>query len=110
MATFYFDQSDTAPSMIDTLYDGNGAVVNLTGATITFTMTDRFGTVVINGAAAAIVGAGTNGTVQYDWQSTDLAKPSWYRGRWTVTFSGGKVESFPNADGIYTLLIIVTPR
>jgi hypothetical protein len=110
MATFYFAQSDTAPSLTDTLYDGNGAVVDITGASVTFTMTDRFGAVVINAAAATIVGGGTAGTVQYAWQANDLLKPGWYRGRFVVTFSGGKIETFPNSDGSYTLLIVVTPK
>jgi hypothetical protein len=110
LATFYFGQSDTSPVLQDTLLDSSGAAVDLTGATVKFTMTDRFGVVVINAAAATIVGPPTGGVVSYTWQTADLANPGFYRGKWTVTFSGGGVESFPNADGSGTFLIVVTPK
>ena len=110
MATFYFGQNDTSPTLTDTLFDANGNAVDLTGATVHFTMTDRFGVVVINAATASIVAPATNGNVSYTWQSGDLANAGTYRARWIVTFAGGAIESFPNADGPNTLLIVITPK
>ena len=110
MATFYFGQNDTGPALTDTLYDANGNVVDLSGATVHFTMTDRFGVVVINAAAATIVAPTTGGVVSYAWQSADLAVAGTFRAKWVVTFSGGGVESFPNADGSSTLLVVITPK
>lgn len=108
MATFYFGQGDDAPVLTDTLYDSTGAVVNLTGSTVKFTMTDRFGVVIINAANATEGGA--NGVVTYTWAAGDLANSGIFYGKWVVTFSGGLIESFPNADGPSRLLIVVTPK
>ena len=110
MATFYFGQNDTGPALTDTLYDSNGNVVDLTGATVKFTMTDRFGVVVINAAAATVNSPATGGSVSYTWQAADLANAGTFRARWVVTFANGEVESFPNADGSSTLLVVITPK
>ncbi len=94
----YAKENDTGSSFQKTLEDENGAAVDVTGATVRFTMTSALdGTVKISEAAATIDDA-VNGLVSYTWAAGDLDTPGDYFGEFEVTFSGGDVQTFPN-DG-----------
>lgn len=79
--------------------------MNITGATVRFVMAPRRGGSDVVNAAATIVNA-ANGQVSYTWQAADTATTGAFCGQWKVTFSGGAVESFPNAGYI---TVYVTP-
>ena len=94
---FYLKQNNTKPSLAVQLLT-DGSIVNLDGATVKFHM----GTVV--DSQATIVDAAT-GTVRYDWASGDTAKNGMYEAEFKVTFSDGKVETFPNNGYMFVNII-----
>lgn len=87
---------DTAPPLTATLYDAEGNVIDLTGATVTFGMRYRRSREdkILN-APASILDA-PNGRVQYQWLATDTDQPGYFDAHFRVTYPGGQVESFPN--------------
>lgn len=103
--TFTIRQNDHGETMTSTLTDATGAVVNLTGATVKLVASPIRGGAKIVNAAATITDA-VNGKVSYTWQAVDTAVNGEYVATWKVTFSGGAVESFPNAGYV---TVYITP-
>lgn len=96
---FNIKQNDTSPSIQTTLLDGNGLAVDITGNLgVTFHMRNSEGTVVID-TAATVVTAGS-GIVRYDWLAADTATAGTFQAEFEVTYSDGKIETFPNASYI----------
>lgn len=95
--TFSLKKGDTSPSII---YNLTPTSTVLTGATVRFNMRAANGTVKINRAAAVIVTATGTPTVQYNWQAADTDTAGFYDAEFEVTYSGGAIETFPNADFI----------
>lgn len=112
-ADFYIGQNDHGESLSDTLEDSTGAPVDISGATITLTVAPLAGGSPILNAVAASNDQngngsdGSKGKVHYVWQAADTAAAGLYLGRWTVTYAGGQVQSFPN--GGYILIEITAP-
>ena len=96
---FYIKQGDTSPYLQVTLKDGDGAVVNLTGATAVFSMR-RGGSTTVSEQSATVVSPATAGVVRYTWGASDTATPGMYEGEFEVTFSGGEIQTYPNAGYI----------
>ena len=101
-SAFKIKQNDTAPSLSVTLAQ-DGVAVDLTDAAISFHMRDdASGEALVNGTAVvvdAILGA-----VRYDWLAVDTALAGCFPAEFEVTFSTGKVTSYPN-DGNLTIII-----
>lgn len=89
-------QNDVRPTLDYQLRDGNGAVVDLTGASVKFMMYLPGAASPKVNAAGTIIGAATNGQVRYTWTGTDTDTIGDYIAEFQVTFSGGFVETFPN--------------
>lgn len=87
-------KDNTSPSIISTLTDEGGTVINLTGASIVFKTYDSTGTIKTS-AAASIVGTATDGVVQYDWVAGDTDTVGEYSAVFEVTYADSSVESFP---------------
>lgn len=101
---FHIKSGDTTPVITATLTDANGAAVNLTGATVRFVM-KKGGTATPKVAAAATVVSAVAGTVSYTWTGANTDTPGIYSACWEVTFSGGTIQTFPNAG--YTSVAIL---
>jgi hypothetical protein len=95
--TFYLKRGDTSPSLV---YALTPTGVVLTGATVRFNMRLAGGAVKVSRAAAVIVTETGTPTVRYDWQAANVDTAGFYEAEFEVTYAGGAVETFPNADFI----------
>ena len=72
-------------------FTANGAVVDLSAATVRFQMRKTGGGEKVD--AAATILSGTDGTVQYAWTGTDTNTPGWYEGVFEATVNSKKLYS-----------------
>lgn len=92
---FYIKQGDTSPLLRAVLKDAAGTAVDLTGATVRFTLRSPAGVVVVNRAAASVITA-ASGIVEYVWQTGDTANAGINQAEFEVTYSDLSIETFPN--------------
>lgn len=102
--TVYMKQNDTAPDLQVDILDGNGAAVDVSGASIVFNMAAGGVPKVASGAVTIVTAA--SGVVKYVWQAADTTTPGIYEGEFQVTFAGGKIETYPNSDAERLTIII----
>jgi len=94
--TFYIGQNDTAAPITRDLKDAFGAPVNVTGASVRFSMRVKpAGTVKVDAASATVVNGGI-GRVRYTFSATNTNTADEYEGEFEVTFSDGSIQTFPN--------------
>ena len=104
--TFYIKENDTASFITRDLKDAFGAPVNVTGASVVFSMRVKpAGTVKVDAQGCTIVTAGT-GRVRYEWASDGSATNTAdeYEGEFQVSYANGRVQTFPN-DGHIPVVI-----
>jgi len=104
-SNFYIKENDTRPAITANLTDANDATVNLTGATVKFSMrVDPAGTVKVNALGATIENAEA-GQVSYAWTTDDTDAADDYEAEFEVTFAGGAVQTFPGRNWILVHVI-----
>jgi hypothetical protein len=94
-------RNDTKDTISYTMTYADGTPVNLTGATVRFVMGK--GKTLITSAAATIISA-TTGKVEYTLKESDTLVAGNYNAEFEVTFSDGKIKTFPS-DGYISLRI-----
>jgi hypothetical protein len=95
MASFFWKRHDTSQIQA-ALKDETGAAVDLTGASVKFTMCAQgSNTPKINAVTATIVTAGS-GIVGFKPISSQTDTSGLYNAEWQVTFGDGTVTTFPN--------------
>jgi hypothetical protein len=103
--TFYLKVGDTSPALKCSVLP---KTVDLTGATVQFSMrASPGGAIKVNKAAAAVVTATVNPAVSYDWQAANVDTEGEFDAEFLVTYPGGKKETFPNSEFIK---VIIGPR
>lgn len=106
MSDFYIGQGDTASPLFDTLRKADGSPANLTGASVVFRLVPlRGGAPIVNNLPAVIDDA-VAGEIHRDWIAGETVNAGDFLGQWIVTFTGGKVQTFPNVG---FLLITISP-
>lgn len=96
-------QNDTSPSIQTQFLDGSGLPVDITGNLgVSFHMRDAAGTVKIDTAATVVTAA--SGIVRYDWLAADTDTAGTFQAEFEVTYSDGKIETFPNASYIEVVI------
>lgn len=97
---FYIKQNDTSPAIETILQSDDGSVIiDLTGCDVNFHMTHSQRDVEVTGACAILDEDG--GRVRYQWLSGDTSVAGWYKAEFEVTYSDGKIETFPNEGSIW---------
>lgn len=96
MADYTFVQGDTRPFFAIVVRNSiTNAVVNLTGATVTFSMRHKKAkateTPVVNGQACTLTDA-ANGAVEYRWGATDLDVPGLYTAEFRIVHTDTKSQ------------------
>ena len=79
----------TLPKLQIRLLDG-ATPVDVTGATVTFSMDDESGTAKITAQAGAIFGPSANGVVEYVWAAADVDTEGRFFGQFSVTIGAVK--------------------
>lgn len=101
MDVFTIKRGDTSPSL-DYLLDP--ATVDLTGATVRFSMRNSAGTLVLDRVTASAPVLTVAPKVRYAWSGADTAVAGFYRAEFEVTYAGGAIETFPNFGAIGVLI------
>ena len=108
MATeIYRKKGDTAKLKV-TLIDDNGAI-DLTSASVVFTMTSTAGTVKVNKQSCTLLDqsqAATRGQVTYLFTSSQVNTSGKYYGEWQINFQNGEIQTIPAAPDPYVFIII----
>lgn len=95
---FRYKQGDTYPPLRQTLTRSSGIPVELNASSVKFTMINENNRLVITDNANII--DAQRGIVEYQWKETDLSRHGAYFAEFEVTYSNGKVETFPNTGYI----------
>lgn len=104
MDTFEIKRNDLVPELNVALKDKEGAVVNLTGASVQFHMRAAGASTLKVDAAATLVTA-ASGTCKYTWVAANTDTAGDFEGEFEVTYSGGNIETFPT-DGYIRIRVL----
>jgi hypothetical protein len=103
MSTFYIKTGDTSPAI---RYAVEPSSVVLTGASVRFQMRQRRsrgGATLIDASAVVVIATGTP-TFEYQWEAADTANAGTFEAEFQVTYSNGRIETFPN-DGFISIKV-----
>jgi hypothetical protein len=108
ISEFTIKQHDTSEALTAVLNDSVDTAFSLTGCTVVFSMRSfKTGLIQVNRASVTIVNAATR-TVKYVWLVGDTALDGKFNAEFEVTFSDGKILTFPNGNiGIF---VHITPQ
>jgi len=82
----------------------DGTVIDVTGYTITFSMTNDAGTLIVDGVAGAINDA-TTGKITYTFVAADVDTAGIYWGYFHIDSGSGDLETFP-PDGRKMMIVL----
>ena len=102
--TFYIKQNDTRPELDIFLRDDKDRSINITGATVKFSMRNASTNVVKISLAAVTPVSSTAGRVKYSFTASDTDTAGNFDGEFQVTFIAGQIETFPN-DGYIKVIV-----
>lgn len=100
-------EGDRFPDVEIIVRDENGAIVDLTDATATFSLRKARepGAIVIADADAVVTNPGGGG-LAYQWQSGDDLEPGTYEGEFYVTPSAGNGDPFHCPTEGYIVVVV----
>lgn len=100
----YIKQGDTAPYLDAICKDKNGTIIDVTGAAVQFHMKLKGADSLTVDAAGSVVD-GSAGHIRYALQSGDTDTAGTYHCEYEVTYSDGRIETFPNDDKPLVLIV-----
>lgn len=101
MPDFIINQGDTEPSYADQLAYSNGEVVNLTGATVRFTIRAFTSSRPVALTGTVTITKATAGEVSYTFSQADTALAGAFMASWLVVFADGARMTFPTEGYIW---------
>lgn len=108
MATEIFRKKGDTAKLKVTLVDDSGPL-DLTGATVVFSMTSTSGTVKVNKQSCTVLDqsvTANRGTVTYQFTGTQVNTAGKYYGEWQCTLSNGDILTIPSAPDPYAIITI----
>jgi hypothetical protein len=99
---FRIAAGSTEPPLEAVLIDGQGQIVNLAGATATFSLFDLGGAARFTVSATIVSDPG--GHVRHAWSSGQTSTAGRYLGRFSITYSNMEVEHFPEYGYIQVII------
>lgn len=105
--TVYMVRNDTLPNLDVTLTDSNGAAIDLTDSTVTFTMvdaTDITSQQVTEQECLILSGQGT-GMVRYLWDSEDTNTAGAYLAQFEIIYDSGGKLTVPTTDSLVIVIL-----
>jgi hypothetical protein len=108
-SAYFIKRNDTKGTIECNLLDGDSTAVDLTGATVKFLMRREGRSGVKVNSAASVVGDPAAGVVSYQWEAADTDTAGDYEGEFEVTFSDGRVATFPS-DGYVPVTVLADVR
>ena len=102
--TFYIKQNDTRPELDVFLRDDKDRSINVTGATVKFSMRNASDNSVKINLGSVTTVSSTSGRIKYSFSAADTDTAGNFDGEFQVTFVGGQIETFPN-DGYIKVII-----
>lgn len=102
---YYIGEGQTYPAIGATLKE-SGVAKDLTGATATFSMKNKWGVTVVDSASASIDDE-PNGIVSYTFTAAQTADPGLYYGHFEVDFGSGSTAIWPQSDQKYLVIEII---
>lgn len=101
--TFYIKKGDTEPPIRARLTDTEDRAIDLSGSSVTLRLIEPRGGETFFEKDVEITSE-ANGIVTYRWDDGDTDVAGRKRGEFTVTYSDGGVETFPNV-GYYEFYV-----
>jgi hypothetical protein len=101
IADFEIGEGDFLPELRRAITDDAGAPLDLTGATVKFSMASIDGPAKITSAPASIIGDPKDGVVGYTWHGTDTDTPGWYIGEFRPTFPDTRSARVPTSEKLH---------
>lgn len=92
MEVFRIKRGDTSPSLRVAL---EPATISLIGATVTFQMRPRRGSISID--SVAVIEGNDPPVVRYDWQDGETDTAGIYEAEFRVLYADNTTETFPNS-------------
>ncbi|MBN2118523.1 MAG: BppU family phage baseplate upper protein [Anaerolineales bacterium] len=104
MKTRIFTQGDRLISLAAILKNADGTVVDLSDASVKFTMENVLTRANKVDAKAAVVVDAEAGSVRYDWAAVDIDTPGTYYG-WFIRQVGGLDAHYPVGDQLRIVIL-----
>jgi hypothetical protein len=95
MAKFFLKTHDTGKSIVATLMNGDGTVINLAGCSVKIIISTNVGATATVNRAVTVTDA-ANGIVTYTPLAADVATAGTYMAEWEVTTAGALVFTVPD--------------
>ena len=103
--TLYVKQHDTRPHLDVAIEDVEGYPINLTGASVTFSMRSAADQSTKVNAAASIILNATRGEARHQWSSSMTDTVGVFEGEFSVIDFENRVQTFPS-NGFVTIIIV----
>lgn len=103
---FTIKQGDTLENLVRTLKNSDGSIMDLTNATVKFTMRLGANAPKVDEQSVDTLDGQVEDNATYVWQDGDTDTPGTYDSEYEVTFQGGEILTVPN-DG--HMSVTVTP-
>ena len=99
----YFGVGDEDPPLGFRFLDAEGENLDISGASVKFSMVDADGTAKVDAQSCTITSA-EDGEGEYRWDATDLDTAGEYQGQFLITWAGGDEQTVPLKENLFIIV------